>query len=80
MPHFDLLFVTAYPTGFFASPAEFAATAISRSRRQLQRGARRWSRSAIAAWHHNLAADIFGHIAMVSSTGSSRTGSRHRKV
>src|SRR6516165_168314 len=28
IPHLDLLFVAAYPTSFFASPTEFAATAI----------------------------------------------------
>jgi putative copper export protein/mono/diheme cytochrome c family protein len=28
IPHFDLLFVEAYPTSFFTSPTEFAATAI----------------------------------------------------
>lgn len=28
MPHLDLLFVKAYPTSFFTSPTEFAATAI----------------------------------------------------
>jgi mono/diheme cytochrome c family protein len=28
MPHLDLLFVAAYPTSFFTSPTEFAATAI----------------------------------------------------
>ncbi len=28
MPHLDLLFVQAYPTSFFTSPTEFAATAI----------------------------------------------------
>jgi putative copper export protein/mono/diheme cytochrome c family protein len=29
VPHLDLLFVAAYPTSFFTSPTEFAATAIS---------------------------------------------------
>jgi putative copper export protein/mono/diheme cytochrome c family protein len=33
MPHFDLLFVTAYPTSFFTSPTEFAATAIAHGAR-----------------------------------------------
>ena len=28
IPHLDLLFVAAYPTSFFTSPTEFAATAI----------------------------------------------------
>jgi mono/diheme cytochrome c family protein/uncharacterized membrane protein len=28
MPHLDLLFVAAYPTSFFSSPTEFAATSI----------------------------------------------------
>src|SRR5262249_21744869 len=28
VPHLDLLFVEAYPTSFFTSPTEFAATAI----------------------------------------------------
>ena len=28
IPHLDLLFVEAYPTSFFISPTEFAATAI----------------------------------------------------
>lgn len=28
LPHLDLLFVAAYPTSFFTSPTEFAATAI----------------------------------------------------
>jgi putative copper export protein/mono/diheme cytochrome c family protein len=28
IPHLDLLFVTAYPTSFFTSPTEFAASAI----------------------------------------------------
>ena len=30
IPHLDLLFVAAYPTSFFTSPTEFAATAIVR--------------------------------------------------
>ena len=30
LPHLDLLFVAAYPTSFFTSPTEFAATAIVR--------------------------------------------------
>jgi putative copper export protein/mono/diheme cytochrome c family protein len=29
IPHLDLLFVAAYPTSFFTSPTEFAATAIA---------------------------------------------------
>ncbi len=29
IPHFDLLFVEAFPTSFFTSPTEFAATAIA---------------------------------------------------
>ena len=29
IPHLDLLFVPAYPTSFFTSPTEFAATAIA---------------------------------------------------
>jgi putative copper export protein/mono/diheme cytochrome c family protein len=29
IPHLDLLFVAAYPTSFYASPTEFAATAIA---------------------------------------------------
>lgn len=29
LPHLDLLFVAAYPTSFFTSPTEFAATAIT---------------------------------------------------
>jgi putative copper export protein/mono/diheme cytochrome c family protein len=29
VPHLDLLFVAAYPTSFFSSPTEFAATAIA---------------------------------------------------
>jgi mono/diheme cytochrome c family protein len=33
IPHFDLLFVEAYPTSFFASPTEFAATAIAHGAR-----------------------------------------------
>ena len=40
MPHLDLLFVAAYPTSFFTSPTEFAATAIVHGRavrRELRR-------------------------------------------
>ena len=33
MPHLDLLFVAAYPTSFFTSPTEFAATAIAHGAR-----------------------------------------------
>ena len=29
VPHLDLLFVLAYPTSYFTSPTEFAATAIA---------------------------------------------------
>jgi putative copper export protein/mono/diheme cytochrome c family protein len=29
LPHLDLLFIAAYPTSFFTSPTEFAATAIT---------------------------------------------------
>ena len=43
MPHLDLLFVAAYPTSFFTSPTEFAATAIAHGcttvRRELRRSA-----------------------------------------
>ena len=37
IPHLDLLFVEAYPTSFFTSPTEFAATG-DRARRQAVRG------------------------------------------
>ncbi len=33
IPHLDLLFVAAYPTSFFTSPTEFAATAIAHGAR-----------------------------------------------
>jgi mono/diheme cytochrome c family protein len=33
IPHLDMLFVTSYPTSFFSSPTEFAATAIARGER-----------------------------------------------
>lgn len=33
LPHLDLLFIEAYPTSFFTSPTEFAATAIVRGSR-----------------------------------------------
>jgi mono/diheme cytochrome c family protein len=50
LPRLDLLFVAAYPTSFFVSPTEFAATAITH-------GARLYARNCIACHGTNALGD-----------------------
>ena len=85
IPHLDLLFVQAFPTSFYTSPTEFAATAIVH-------GAKLFAANCVVChgaegrgdgpaakslpWPPaDLTADTFGRIATASCFGICRTAS-----